>query len=59
MKIKYGILNVTKDGVCQTITAHYHKEGVSNIIVGGRRIVLATAVIEYEEDTNRDSDNTG
>lgn len=29
------MLNVTKDGVCQTITAHYHKEGVSNIIKGG------------------------
>ena len=28
------ILNETKDGVCQTITAHYYKEGVSNIIVG-------------------------
>ena len=50
MKIKYRILNVTKDGVCQTITAHYHKEGVSNIIGGGSSIVLATAVIEYEED---------
>ena len=42
---------MTKDGVCQTITAHYHKEGVSNIIGGGSSIVLATAVIEYEEDT--------
>lgn len=41
---------MTKDGVCQTITAHYHKEGVSNIIGGGSSIVLATAVIEYEED---------
>lgn len=29
------ILNETKDGVCQTITVHYHKEGVSNIIGGG------------------------
>ena len=48
MKIKYRILNVTKDGVCQAITAHYHKEGVSNIIGGGSSIVLATAVIEYE-----------
>ena len=28
------ILNETKDGVCQTITVHYHKEGVSNIIGG-------------------------
>lgn len=26
------ILNVTKDGVCQAITAHYHKEGAGNII---------------------------
>ena len=51
MKIKCRILNVTKDGVCQTITAHYHKEGVSNIIGRGSSIVLATAVIEYEEDT--------
>ena len=51
MKTKYRILNVTKDGVCQTITAHYYKEGVSNIIGGGSSIVLATAVIEYEEDT--------
>ena len=59
MKMKYRILNVTKDGVCQAITAHYHKEGVSNIIGGGSSIVLATAVIEYEEDTNGDSDNTG
>ena len=59
MKMKYRILNATKDGVCQTITAHYHKEGVSNIIGGGSSIVLATAVIEYEEDTNGDSDNTG
>ena len=53
MKTKYRILNVTKDGVCQTITAHYHKEGVSNIIGGGSSIVLATAVIEYEEDTRQ------
>ena len=28
------ILNATKEGVCQAITAHYHKEGVSNIIGG-------------------------
>ena len=43
------MLNVTKDGVCQTITAHYYKEGVGNIIGGGSSIVLATAVIEYED----------
>ena len=54
MKIKYRILNVTKDGVWQTITAHYHKEGVSNIIGGGRSIVLATAVIEYEGEDIQD-----
>ena len=54
MKIKYRILNVTKDGVCQTITAHYHKEGVSNIIGGGSSIVLATAVIEYEGEDIQD-----
>ena len=30
------MLNVTKDGVCQTITAHYHKEGANNIIGGGQ-----------------------
>ena len=28
------ILNATKEGVCQAITAHYHKEGVGNIIGG-------------------------
>ena len=43
------ILNATKEGVCQAITAHYHKEGVSNIIGGGSSIILATAVIEYED----------
>ena len=57
MKTKYRILNVTKDGVCQTITAHYHKEGVSNIIGGGSSVVLATAVIEYEEDTQTKRSN--
>lgn len=46
------MLNVTKDGVCQTITAHYHKDGVSNIIGGGSSKILATAVIEYEDDTD-------
>ena len=46
------MLNVTKDGVCQTITAHYHKEGASNIIGGGSSKILATAVIEYEDDTD-------
>ena len=44
------ILNATKDGVCQAITAHYHKEGVSNIIGGGSSIILATAVIQYEDE---------
>lgn len=44
------ILNVTKEGVCQAITAHYHKEGVGNIIGGGSSIILATAVIEYEDE---------
>ena len=43
------ILNATKEGVCQAITAHYHKEGVGNIIGGGSSIILATAVIEYED----------
>ena len=43
------ILNATKEGVCQAITANYHKEGVSNIIGGGSSIILATAVIEYED----------
>ena len=43
------ILNATKDGVCQAITAHYNKEGVGNIIGGGSGIILATAVIEYED----------
>lgn len=43
------ILNATKEGVCQAITAHYHKEGVGNII-GGSSIILATAVIEYDEE---------
>ena len=42
------ILNVTKEGVCRAITAHYHKEGVGNII-GGSSMILATAVIEYED----------
>ena len=46
------MLNVAKDGVCQTITAHYHKEGASNIIGGGSSKILATAVIEYEDDTD-------
>ena len=44
------ILNATKDGVCQAITAHYHKEGVGNIIGGGSSIILATAVIQYEDE---------
>ena len=44
------ILNKTKDGVCHTITEHYHKEGVSNIIGGGSSIILATAVIEYKDE---------
>ena len=44
------MLNVTKEGVCQAITAHYHKEGVGNIIGGGSSIILATAVIEYEDE---------
>ena len=57
MKTKYRILNVTKDSVCQTITAHYHKEGVSNIIGGGSSIVLATAVIEYEEGEKSNNTN--
>lgn len=43
------ILNATKEGVCRAITAHYHKEGVGNII-GGSSIILATAVIEYDEE---------
>ena len=43
------ILNVTKEGVCQAITAHYHKDGAGNIIGGGSSIILATAVIEYED----------
>ena len=43
------ILNATKEGVCQAITAHYHKEGAGNIIGGGSSIILATAVIEYED----------
>ena len=43
------ILNATKGGVCQAITAHYHKEGAGNIIGGGSSIILATAVIEYED----------
>ena len=59
MKIKYRILNATKDGVCQTITAHYHKEGVSNIIGGGSSIVLATAVIEYDTNGRHSEDDTG
>ena len=41
------ILNATKEGVCQAITAHYHKEGGSNMIGGGSSIILATAMIEY------------
>lgn len=43
------ILNATKEGMRQTITAHYHKEGAGNIIGGGSSIILATAVIEYED----------
>ena len=43
------ILNATKEGVSQAITAHYHKEGAGNIIGGGSSIILATAVIEYED----------
>ena len=43
------ILNATKEGVCQAITAHYHKEGAGNIIGGGSSIILATAVNENEE----------
>ena len=43
------ILNTTKEGVCQAILAHYHKEGAGNIIGGGSSIILATAVIEYED----------
>ena len=37
------------DGTCRTIKSQYHKEGVSNIIGGGSSIILATAVIEYED----------
>lgn len=47
------ILNATKDGACQTITAHYHKEGWSNLIGGGSSKMLATAIIEYEDSEDR------
>ena len=44
------ILNTTKDGACLAITSHYHKEGLSNLIGGGRSKILATAVIEIADD---------
>ena len=43
------ILDATKEGVGEAIAANYHKEGVGNIIGGGSSIILATAVIEYED----------
>lgn len=48
------ILNTTKDGACLAITSHYHKEGLSNLIGGGRSKILATAVIEYEGEDIQD-----
>ena len=53
-KFMKKILNETKDGVCHTITVHYHKEGVSNIIGGGSSIILSTAVLEYEDEDERE-----
>ena len=37
------ILNATKEGVCQAITAHYHKEGVSNIIGGWKQYHISNS----------------
>ena len=37
------ILNATKEGVCQAITAHYHKKGVINIIGGGKQYHISNS----------------
>lgn len=53
------ILNATKDGACQTITAHYHKEGWSNLIGGGKTMIsyslmltTATGIVSAQEQSS-------
>lgn len=51
---------MTEDGCCQTLMAHYHKEGVGNLIGGGSSKMLATCVMEeYEGDCDSRADASG
>ena len=36
-------------GICGSLTAHYHKEGVSNFMQGTKSLIKAVAIlIEYD-----------
>jgi hypothetical protein len=47
--IKRKAINIHSHGVCGVITAHYHKDGVSNILPNTKSQIKAVAIlIEYD-----------
>jgi hypothetical protein len=50
-------LNPDKDGNARTIKADYYKMGVANFLFHPNDGFTATCVIEYEEESDRCSNN--